>query len=53
MIAQRDSRVMVRIGNAARSDSMAMKTIAVVTMAFLPGTFTSVCYTSQDLLLRF
>lgn len=42
MIAQRDSQVMTGLGEAARLDSGAMKTIAVVTMAFLPPTFLSV-----------
>jgi hypothetical protein len=42
MIAQRDSRTMTELGNAARFDSRAMRTIAVVTMAFLPPTFLSV-----------
>lgn len=41
MIAQRDSQVMTGLGHAARLDSGAMKTIAVVTMAFLPPTFLS------------
>lgn len=43
MVAQRDSRVMTSLGEAAKLDSGAMRTIAVVTMAFLPPTFTSVC----------
>jgi hypothetical protein len=43
MIAQRDSQVMTGLGEAARLDSGAMKTIAVVTMAFLPPTFLSTC----------
>jgi hypothetical protein len=43
MIAQRDSQVMTGLGEAARLDSGAMKTIAVVTMAFLPPTFLSAC----------
>lgn len=42
MITQRDSQVMADLGAAARQDSSAMKTIAVVTMAFLPPTFLSV-----------
>lgn len=42
MIAQRDSQVMTGLGEAARRDSGAMRTIAVVTMAFLPPTFLSV-----------
>ncbi|KAF1925284.1 uncharacterized protein M421DRAFT_70240, partial [Didymella exigua CBS 183.55] len=39
MIAQRDSQVMTGLGEVARLDSSAMKTIVVVTMAFLPPTF--------------
>lgn len=46
MIAQRDSKVMTGLGEAARKDSGAMRTIAVVTMAFLPPTFLSVSSTS-------
>ena len=42
IITQRDSRVLVRMGEATQSDSTAMKTIAVVTTAFLPATFLSV-----------
>lgn len=42
MIAQRDSKTMTAMGEAARLDSRAMRTIAVVTMAFLPPTFLSV-----------
>lgn len=42
MIAQRDSRVMTDLGEAARQDSRAMRTIAVVTLAFLPPTLLSV-----------
>ncbi|KAL1794636.1 hypothetical protein ACET3X_006452 [Alternaria dauci] len=42
MIAQRDSQVMTGLGEAARRDSGAMRTIAVVTMAFLPPTFLSI-----------
>jgi hypothetical protein len=41
-IAQRDSQVMKDLGEAARLDSRALKSIAVVTMAFLPPTFLSV-----------
>ncbi len=36
MIVQRDSQVVTGLGEAARRDSGAMRTIAVVTMAFLP-----------------
>ncbi|KAF1813278.1 hypothetical protein P152DRAFT_434213 [Eremomyces bilateralis CBS 781.70] len=44
MITQRDSRVMLEIGNAAKKDSATMKTIAILTMAFLPATFTSTVF---------
>ena len=43
MVTQRDSQETVRIGEAARSDSAAMKTVAVLTLTFLPATFVSVC----------
>lgn len=38
-VAQHDSGVTVRIGKAAQKDSAAMKTIALLTLIFLPGTF--------------
>lgn len=38
-VAQFDSGVSVQIGQAAQSDSAAMKTIAFLTLAFLPATF--------------
>jgi Mg2+ and Co2+ transporter CorA len=41
-ITQRDSKVMLDISSATKSDSKAMKTVALVTMVFLPATFTSV-----------
>jgi hypothetical protein len=38
-----------RIANETRKDSLAMKSVAILTMAFLPGTFVAVCdYTSFD-----
>ncbi|CAF3616058.1 hypothetical protein SNK03_003900 [Fusarium graminearum] len=43
-VAQYDSRVAVKIGRATQSDSAAMKTIAFVTLAFLPGTFISALF---------
>ncbi|GKU07179.1 hypothetical protein FLAG1_10102 [Fusarium langsethiae] len=43
-VAQYDSRIAVRIGRATQSDSAAMKTIAFVTLAFLPGTFISALF---------
>ena len=42
LIAQRDSEVMKEVSKATKTDSAAMKTIAVMTMAFLPATFTCV-----------
>ncbi|KAI9737601.1 MAG: hypothetical protein M1818_005605 [Claussenomyces sp. TS43310] len=39
LVAQSDSRTSVGIGAAAQRDSAAMKTIAVMTLTFLPGTF--------------
>ncbi|KAF2119059.1 hypothetical protein BDV96DRAFT_684663 [Lophiotrema nucula] len=44
MIAQRDSQVMTGLGEAAKLDSGAMKTIAIVTMGFLPPTFLSAIF---------
>ncbi len=41
-VAQYDSRIAVQIGQAAQYDSAAMKTIAFLTLAFLPATFISV-----------
>lgn len=38
-VAQYDSGIVVRIGKAAQKDSAAMKTIALLNLVFLPGTF--------------
>ncbi|CZR68590.1 uncharacterized protein PAC_18489 [Phialocephala subalpina] len=38
-VAQHDSRIAVQIGKATQIDSAAMKTISVLGLAFLPGTF--------------
>lgn len=50
LISQRDSKINILIAEdskkitmAAKRDSAAMKTISVLTMAFLPGTFVAVC----------
>lgn len=62
MIAQRDSQIMTNLGEAARYDSQimkelgaaakedsgAMRTIAVVSMFFLPPTFISVRFCVAD-----
>jgi hypothetical protein len=42
VVAQHDSRTAVEIGQAAKDDSSSMKTIAVLTLVFLPGTAISV-----------
>ena len=41
-IAQIDSKTMVKISGAVQHDSIAMKTIAILTLIFLPATFVSV-----------
>lgn len=41
-VAQYDSGIVVRIGKAAQKDSAAMKTIALLNLVFLPGTFIAV-----------
>ena len=45
-IAQQDSMMVVQISKAARSDSATMKTIALLTLTFLPATFVSVSKSS-------
>lgn len=51
LISQRDSKVNIsvaedskRIAAAAKRDSLAMKTISMLTLVFLPGTFVAVCF---------
>jgi hypothetical protein len=46
-VAQYDSRLSVQINKAVQIDSAAMKTIAYLTLAFLPATFISVCTKSH------
>jgi hypothetical protein len=41
-LVQQQNESMVDIGVATRMDSRAMKSIALVTVAFLPGTFVAV-----------
>ncbi|KAI4722472.1 hypothetical protein E4T48_01305, partial [Aureobasidium sp. EXF-10727] len=41
MMAQKDNDVNIDIARATRADSVAMKTIAVVTLTFLPATYVS------------
>jgi hypothetical protein len=42
MVTQRDSQASVRISEAVLSESSAMKTVAMLTLAFLPATFVAV-----------
>lgn len=51
MISQRDSKVNIcvaedskKIAAAAKRDSLAMKTVSMLTLIFLPGTFVAVCF---------
>lgn len=45
-VAQHDSRTSVRIADATRSDSAAMRTIAFVSLLFLPATFISAIFST-------
>ena len=42
LLAQHDSRLNLTIAEATKRDSSAMKTIAIVTMLFLPGAYIAV-----------
>lgn len=44
MVAQRDNRISIEIAAAAKRDSSIVTAIAVLTMVFLPATFTTVCF---------
>lgn len=50
-VAQNDSRISVLIAKATQTDSAAMKTISVLGLTFLPGTF--VCVRCATLLESF
>lgn len=41
-MAQTDNKLNISIASSTKKDSSAMKTVAVVTVIFLPGTFISV-----------
>jgi hypothetical protein len=41
-MAQKDAQVNIELSQASKEDSVAMKTIAVLGMFFLPGTFLAV-----------
>ncbi|KAI0154579.1 hypothetical protein GGR57DRAFT_502326 [Xylariaceae sp. FL1272] len=47
MIAEMDSRVSMRIGQAAKEDSSTMKTLAFITTLFLPATFISAIFSTS------
>lgn len=44
IVAQHDAGISVEMGRAMKSDSAAMKTVAVVTLIFLPPTFVSAIF---------
>ncbi|KAK2770759.1 hypothetical protein CKAH01_04266 [Colletotrichum kahawae] len=46
MVAQSDARASVNIGRAAQQDSEAMKTVAFLTLLFLPATFVSAVFST-------
>lgn len=46
MIGQRDNKLNIDIATSARRDSSAMQSIAVVTLIFLPGTFTATLFST-------
>ncbi|KAL0939531.1 uncharacterized protein CTRU02_206141 [Colletotrichum truncatum] len=46
MVAQFDSGISVAIGRAAQKDSSAMKTVAFLTLLFLPATFVSAIFST-------
>jgi len=48
-IAQNDSKTTVRINQAVQKDSAAMKTVAVLTLIFLPATYVSVSGAKEPL----
>jgi hypothetical protein len=41
-MAQKDSKVMMELAADSKRDSSAMKTISILSMLFLPGTFVAV-----------
>ena len=51
LVTQRDAVNNMGIAKDMRADSSCMTAIAVVTMVFLPGTFTSVCFWAHVTLL--
>lgn len=47
MIAQQDNVVSIKLAKEALSDSKAMKTLSIVTILFLPGTFVATLFTTN------
>lgn len=47
MIAQQDNVVSIKLAKEALSDSKAMKTLSIVTILFLPGTFVATIFTTN------
>ncbi|KAF7504365.1 hypothetical protein GJ744_002422 [Endocarpon pusillum] len=47
LVTQRDSQVALGISGAMRSDSTAMKTVAILTLTFLPATFVSAIFSTS------
>ncbi|KAJ3939352.1 uncharacterized protein N0V96_010800 [Colletotrichum fioriniae] len=47
MVAQSDARISVAIGRATQRDSEAMKTVAFLTLLFLPSTFVSAVFSTS------
>ncbi|OCK78345.1 hypothetical protein K432DRAFT_253065, partial [Lepidopterella palustris CBS 459.81] len=46
LVAQRDSLANIQLARAAKEDSNAMKTISILTLAFLPATFVSAVFST-------
>jgi Mg2+ and Co2+ transporter CorA len=46
LIAQRDNVVSITLSKEALSDSKAMKTLSILTIIFLPGTFVATIFSS-------
>ncbi|KAH8791050.1 hypothetical protein BGZ57DRAFT_875105 [Hyaloscypha finlandica] len=52
LISQRDSRINLRIAEAVQQDSRTMKTIALLTLIFLPGTLVASIFSTGVIDLR-
>lgn len=47
MVSQRDTSISLQLTHAMRADSMAMKTIAIMTLIFLPATFIAAIFSTS------